>query len=327
MPRIEMSGRDVFSAVRMGGERREQHPAIHQGHGDDPAPFPTASLETYAVQEPCWASCLPQILRSLGFTAAVLKDPGNRVGRLRRRLRRRTGQLGRPGRHAIPTVPRYACEDVVKVYETESGNPTPEFARKCVEHGIRHPGRDLPAGSGLGRQAAYRQRDFIRYVTWREYFHHIADPPSKNWNFSIEDILTTLPWGEKRCNWSRSRNGRPKIAFWSRRRWPRIAWMEDVPRGPRRELTEAWDNLLWAQGHDPWITATTRTGRQAWAFQVAAGTMQTEEAANPIVNDASGFAAGGNAARRRRPAGDAVAARDEHAGRRKRRSGRNQFLH
>jgi alpha-mannosidase len=38
--------------------------------------FPNAVIETYAVQEPSWANCLPQLLRSLGFTAAVLKDPG-----------------------------------------------------------------------------------------------------------------------------------------------------------------------------------------------------------------------------------------------------------
>src|SRR3984893_8283132 len=37
--------------------------------------FPNALPVTYAVQEPCWASCLPQILISLGYTGACLKDP------------------------------------------------------------------------------------------------------------------------------------------------------------------------------------------------------------------------------------------------------------
>ena len=39
---------------------------------------------------------------------------------------------------------------------------------------------------------------------------------------------------------------------------------------PAERLQRAWDQLLWSQHHDAWITATTRTGRQAWAFQVAA---------------------------------------------------------
>ena len=42
--------------------------------------FPDAVLETYAVQEPCWTSCLPQILRSLGFSGAVLKNPSTAWG-------------------------------------------------------------------------------------------------------------------------------------------------------------------------------------------------------------------------------------------------------
>ena len=42
--------------------------------------FPNVVIETYAVQEPCWASCLPQLLRSLGFNAAVLKNPGTAWG-------------------------------------------------------------------------------------------------------------------------------------------------------------------------------------------------------------------------------------------------------
>ena len=42
--------------------------------------FPNVVIETYAVQEPCWSSCLPQLLRSLGFNAAVLKNPGTAWG-------------------------------------------------------------------------------------------------------------------------------------------------------------------------------------------------------------------------------------------------------
>ena len=48
--------------------------------------FPNAVIETYAVQEPCWASCLPQLLRSLGFNAAVLEESRHGVGRIFRGL-------------------------------------------------------------------------------------------------------------------------------------------------------------------------------------------------------------------------------------------------
>ena len=46
---------------------------------------------------------------------------------------------------------------------------------------------------------------------------------------------------------------------------------------PGGALAESLGQLLWSQHHDAWITATTRTGRQAWAFQVASETMETEE--------------------------------------------------
>jgi alpha-mannosidase len=248
--------------------------------------FPRTLLETYAVQEPCWASCLPQILRSLGFTAAVLKDPGTAWGGYSAGFDAElVNWVGSDGT-SISTVPRYACEDLKKVYETESGNPTPEFARKCVEHGIRHPAGTYLQDLGWAAKPKVAA-DFIRNVTWREYFHQIADPPSKEWKFVIEDILTTLPWGEKTlqlvAQQERSAENRILIA----EKMAAIAWMEKRSAWPAAEFTAAWDNLLWAQGHDPWITATTRTGRQAWAFQVAAGTMQTEETATSIIDEAS----------------------------------------
>ncbi len=257
--------------------------------------FPKAFLETYAVQEPCWASCLPQILRSLGFTAAVLKDPGTAWGGYAAGFDAEVvNWVGSDGT-GIPTVPRYACEDVKKVYETESGNPTPEFARKCVAHGIAHPaGTYLQDLGWVAKPKA--SGDYIRYVTWREYIHHIAAAPTKSWNFGIEDILTTLPWGEKTLQQVAQQERSAENRILMAEKMAALAWMEKRVPWPEAELIEAWDNLLWAQGHDPWITATTRTGRQAWAFQVGAGTMQTEEASNAIIDRAAEVLAAGNSA-------------------------------
>jgi len=42
--------------------------------------FPNYSVKSYSVQEPCWTSSLPAILRSLGYTGAVLKDPSTAWG-------------------------------------------------------------------------------------------------------------------------------------------------------------------------------------------------------------------------------------------------------
>ena len=37
--------------------------------------FPDVTFTTYSAEEPCFTSCLPQILKSLGFKYAVLKNP------------------------------------------------------------------------------------------------------------------------------------------------------------------------------------------------------------------------------------------------------------
>ena len=110
------------------------------------------------------------------------------------------------------------------------------------------------------------------YVTWREYMRQVVDPPQKQWRFSPEDILTTLPWGEKTlqtvAQQVRSAENRVLMA-------EKMASMAAALHGsqfPAERLQRAWDQLLWSQHHDAWITATTRTGRQAWAFQVAAET-------------------------------------------------------
>jgi alpha-mannosidase len=69
-------------------------------------------VETYAVQEPCWTNCLPQLLKSLGYKRAVLKNStcwgGYHGPSLDADLILWTG----PDGTAIPAVPRYAANAV-----------------------------------------------------------------------------------------------------------------------------------------------------------------------------------------------------------------------
>jgi alpha-mannosidase len=244
--------------------------------------FPQTRLITYAVQEPCWSSALPQILLSLGFSGAVLKDPGTAWGGYSAGFDAELAKWTGPDGSAIPTVPRYACEELRKVYETESAYATPEFARKCVAHGIPHP-----AGmyfQDLGWAAKPRvSGDHIRNVTWREYIHKIANKPEKEWRFSPEDILTTLPWGEKTLQAVAQEVRSAENRILTAEKMAAMASLAHNAAWPGERLTEAWDPLLWAQAHDAWITATTRMGRQAWSFQVASGTLSTETTAEAII--------------------------------------------
>ena len=248
--------------------------------------FPRTVLASYVVQEPCWSSCLPQILTSLGFTGAVLRDPGTAWGGYPAGFDAELVKWVGPDGTAITTVPRYACEALQKVYETESADGSPDFSRKCVAHGIPHPaGMFL---QDLGWPAKPRVTgNYIKYVIWREYIHVIADKPTKEWRFGIEDILTTLPWGEHTlqqvAQQVRSAENRLLVA----EKMAAMAYLEGRKSWPDAQLRQAWDNVLLMEAHDAWITATTRRGRQAWSFQVASKTLSAEDAANAIIGESA----------------------------------------
>ena len=248
--------------------------------------FPDAVLETYAVQEPCWTSCLPQILRSLGFSGAVLKNPSTAWGGYAAGYDADLVDWIGPDGSTIPAVPRYACEDLVNTWETDSVNGTPAFSQKCVAHGIPHPAGMCFQDLGWAARPKV-MGNHIRHVTWREYIHTVADQPTDRWAFGIEDILVTLPWGEQTLQELAQQVRAAETKLLSAEKLSSMAWLDRGSTWPDRELREAWDQLLWAQHHDAWITATTRSGRDAWAFQVASETRYAEELAGNIIADAA----------------------------------------
>jgi alpha-mannosidase len=248
--------------------------------------FPRATIRVYAVQEPCWSSCLPQLLRSFGFTAAVLKNPGTAWGGYAAGFDAETVDWTGPDGTSIPAVPRYACEDLVRTWETESVTGSVAFARKAVAAGIPHPAGNCYQDLGWAARPKVRG-PHIRYVTWGEYFGQVADKPAKQWRFSPEDILTTLPWGEKTLQTLAQQVRAAENLILQAEKLAAAAAALRGEEFPAERLRRAWDQLLWSQHHDSWITATTRSGRQAWAFQVAAQTMEVEEIANAIIGTAA----------------------------------------
>ncbi len=244
--------------------------------------FPGLSITTYAVQEPCWATCLPQILRSLGFTGASLKDASTAWGGYMAGYDASLVRWEGPDGTAIPAVPRYAVERLQHVWETESIDATEEFAERCRRAGIQHP-----AGMSfqdLGWTAKPRvQGARIRYFTWREYIHDVAGPPTASWRVSIEDILVTLPWGDPTlrtvAEQVRSAENRIVVA----EKMAALAYALKRAPYPAEALDAAWEKLLLTQAHDAWITATTRRGREAWAFDVASKTLESQAASDEVI--------------------------------------------
>jgi alpha-mannosidase len=126
--------------------------------------------------------------------------------------------------------------------------------------------------------------DHIRYTTWREYIGSIADRPKRDWRFSMEDIRCCLPWGEKTIQRiaQQVRSVENRLVVAEKMASMAVVWAKSDY--PSEQLRKAWDQVLWAQHHDAWITATTRTGRRAWAWQVAEQTWDAEQACDDIID-------------------------------------------
>jgi alpha-mannosidase len=111
----------------------------------------------------------------------------------------------------------------------------------------------------------------------------IANKTVRDWRFSMEDIRCALPWGEKTLQKIARQVRSAENRLITAEKLASLAAVWAATPYPASSLQEAWDKTLWSQHHDVWITATTRSGRDAWAFQAAAETWDSEAICNGII--------------------------------------------
>lgn len=247
--------------------------------------FPGLRVETYAVQEPCWASCLPQILRSLGFTGASLKNASTAWGGYTRGMDAELVNWIGPDGSSVLAVPRYVQERLLNVWETEATEVTPDYAQRCVEHGIPQPAGMCFQDLGWAAQPRVRE-PWVRFATWHDYIHTLAKSKPLDWRFTMEDILTALPWGEKTLHRVSQQVREAEVQAVRAEKCAAMHRLHQGAAWPEERLQQIWDQTMLSQAHDAWITATTRSGRQAWAFQVASETMDAAEMAQELIDKA-----------------------------------------
>jgi len=256
------------------------------------AAFPDIVVDTYAVQEPCWTSCLPQLLKSFGYKRAVLKNStcwgGYHAPTVDVDLIHWIGSDGT----AITTVPRYTIEYLVPPATMAGAQPTPAFIDRGHEVGVEHPSgttlQDMgwpgrPWHFGMNREAV----SALKNVTWRQYVDTIASHPEKQWKASQEDLRVGLPWGGTILQ---------RIAQVVRAsenqlvQTEKLATMAYVRQGrpfPESELREAWKLLLWSQHHDVWIVSYNRHRDGTWASAADAKRDTINSTCQKIVGEAT----------------------------------------
>lgn len=248
--------------------------------------FPEVRVVSYAVQEPCWSSCLPQILRSLGLTGVSLKNASTAWGGYTAGFDAAVVNWIGPDGTSIAAVPRYQCEDLQAVFATESVDATEAFARKCLNHGI-----DPPAGmcfQDLGWAAKPQvSGSYVRFATWKEYFAIASPTATKDWRVSIEDFLVTLPWGQPALRKVAQQVRAAEVRLVHAEKLCALAFCIAHFAWPAETLQASWDDVMLSQSHDAWICATTREGRQAQEFQVAYHTLEAQENAETLMAEAA----------------------------------------
>lgn len=235
--------------------------------------FPGIHFTTYAVEEPCFTSSLPQILKQFEFQYAVLKCPNTCWGGY---TRAHGGELVNwigPDGTAILTVPRYGSEALEpgSTWQTTAWNNSPAFLQSSFAAGIQRPvgmcyqdaGWKNGPWLGLESQTTHNSR----YVTWTEYFTQVSPGATEeDWHFSQEDLQVNLMWGsqvlQRIARQVRTAENRLIMA-------EKIGAMARVEQGVRPDsagLAEAWRTLMLAQHHDSWIVPYNKLRKtETWA--------------------------------------------------------------
>ena len=265
------------------------------------AHFPDVEFVTYSVEEPCFTSSLPQILKQFGFKYASLKCPDTCWGGYTAPYGGETvNWIGSDG-SSILTSPRYECEAAEKnsVWQTTAWNNGDDYIRASRAAGIKHPvGMCFQdAGWRNGPWIGYgdRAKHNSKYVTWREYFEMLGiDRSEDDYHFTQEDVRPALMWGsqvlQRIAQQVRySENIIPQAE--------KMAAMASVLRYDysvsQKDIDEAWRTLMLAQHHDSWIVPYNNlNNRRTWAEWIFLWTRDSNNHAKRVIARAQQAMAG-----------------------------------
>lgn len=255
--------------------------------------FPEVRFTTYSAEEPCFTSCLPQILHLFGFKYAVLKCPNTCWGGYTNAY---GGELvnwvGTDGTSML-TVPRSACEKLEKnsTWQTTAWCNGESYLKDCRDAGIKHPVgmcfQDAGWKNGPWLGSGKKVKNNSVYVTWKEYIENISiGKTGDNWHFTQEDMRVNLMWGSQVLQKiaQEVRVSENKIVM--AEKMSVLAHCENGYRCPQEELDEAWRMLMLSQHHDSWIVPYNRLNKyRTWAEEITLWTDHTNAVADRIVGE------------------------------------------
>lgn len=234
--------------------------------------FPGVSFSSYAVEEPCFTSCLPQILRGFGMKYASIKNPNTCWGGY---AAARGGEIVNwigPDGSAVLASPRHAIEELGdKVWETKSNGMYASYFEDAAKAGFKHPVGMCyqDAGWVQGYWLEYSNapvRD-VQYVTWKDYFEQVAaDVEPEDYVFHQEDVCGGLVWGSQVLQQIAQEVREAENGLTRAEKMGTMAYIANGYRYRQADMDEAWRCLLLSQHHDSWIVPYNGLkGQGTWA--------------------------------------------------------------
>lgn len=255
------------------------------------AHFPEARFVTYSVEEPCFTSCLPQILKLFGFKYAVLKCPNTCWGGYTTAY---GGELvnwvGTDGT-SILAVPRYACEQLENnsTWQTTAWRNSDAYLKACRDAGIGHPVgmcfQDAGWKNGPWLGSGKNTKNNSVYMRWTDYIENVSTGKTDDdWHFSQEDLRVNLMWGsqvlQKIAQNVRTSENRIIMA----EKMSVMAYVKNGYTCLQADMDEAWRTLMLAQHHDSWIVPYNRLNKQGtWADHIQEWTDSTNRISDGII--------------------------------------------
>lgn len=234
--------------------------------------FPNAVFTTYSSEEPCFTSCLPEVLKSFGIKFASLKNPDTCWGGY---TAAHGGELvnwiGRDGT-SILAVPRYASEALMSnsCWQTTAFHNSPEYLAACAAQGIEHPvGMCLQDAGWRGGPWLGKPDKDHKYVTWRNYIQNVTPAKTEdNWHFTQEDVKPGLMWGAQVLQRIAQQSRKAEHHLLAAEKLSAMALVDAGRPAHVAAFDEAWHDVLLSQHHDCWIVPYNGRLGNTWADQV-----------------------------------------------------------
>ena len=284
-----ISGESIIRQFEYGIKKIHQH-------------FPEVTFTTYSVEEPCFTSSLPQILKLFGFKYAVLKCPNTCWGGYTAAYGGELINWIGPDGTTILTVPRYACEELEEnsTWQTTAWGNSEAYLKACFDYGIENPVgmcyQDAGWKNGPWIGHGNKIKNNSVYVTWKEYIeNNSVGSSSDNLHFSQENMLVNLMWGsqvlQKIAQEVRTSENKIVVA----EKIAAMATIENNYAPLQTSLDEAWRTLMLAQHHDSWIVPYNRLHKNhTWAQEISLWTNNTNKISDNIIKEATETYASGN---------------------------------